>query len=109
MGEFLVVCKDCALFNGSGFYLAYGLLVLAASITKFRSDSRSLVVSIEPEHKRFAPFAGDLSEVFAIRSSISSYVLHVVLGFVSFAFFAGLVRQTVRFIRAAFMMGDHPS
>ncbi len=109
MNQFLVACKDCALFNGSGFYLAYGVLVLCASVTKFGPRSQPSAAGIPAEQQKFLPVTGELSDVFAIQSSISSYLLHVVLSFVSFEFFSAMVRRTVKFIRVVFMMSDNPS
>jgi len=110
MNQFLVVCKDCALFNGSGFYLAYGLLVLGASITKFRPPSQSSVDGIPIEQQKYAPVRGELAEAFAFKISVSSHVLHAAMHFLfSFESFNYVVHRTVRFIRVAFMMGDNPS
>jgi hypothetical protein len=104
-----VACKDCALFNGSGFYLAYGLIVLIASVTKFRARSQPSSAGFTADQQKFLPFTGELAEVFAARASISAYLFQAILTLVSFSFFSAVVRRTVGFIRIAFMMGDNPS
>jgi hypothetical protein len=108
MEQVISICRECALFNGSLFYLAYGLIVLLASVTRFRQSSQAVATAPVGEDKK-PPLAGELGELFSLRASISTQLVAALLAVGSFDFFRAMVQRVVAFIRFVFLMGDKPS
>src|SRR5437763_172045 len=107
--DFFSLCKTCFLFNGSGFYLIYGILVFIASITSFDLAGR-LKNDVSRDKKTWTiPLIGDLGTFSSPRVSINTLILGLVLQIASFHFFQVIIRSVVHFIRVVFMMSDGPT
>src|SRR5437763_8409562 len=107
--DFLSFCKTCLLFNGSGFYLIYGILVFIASITPFDiADRLGKDLSRDKNASAPAPI-GDLGTFSPPKVSINTLILGLILQIASFNFFQFIMRKALHFIRVVFMMSDNPS
>jgi len=107
--NFATICKGCLLFNGSAFYLLYGLLVLVASMTSFRVLDRLDGENLEGTKRRTPPLIGELDVFSPPRISISAQLLMFVLEIASFNFFQFIVRNILNFIRTVLLLRDRPT
>jgi hypothetical protein len=109
--SFASICQDCLLLNGSLFYLAYGLIVLAASLTPFNNVRQNIEKSIAA----LPPFPGELGKLRTLRTypkpraSIGALLLTAILGFASFKFFQCVITGVLNFIRTVLLMRDNPT
>jgi hypothetical protein len=106
--QFFTICKDCLLFTSSGLFLAYGILVLVASITPVKELELRATESAR-RSSREPPMPGEIGAITGPRFSISSLILQFMLQLASFRFFACCVRNMLDFIRTVFLMRDNPS
>lgn len=107
--QFATICKDCVLFSSSGLFLAYGLLVLVASLTPFSKPDFQKRKTAKRRASRTPPMIGELGEIAKPRPSVGALVLQLTLRIASFHFFAWLVQKMLAFIRIAYLMRDKPS
>jgi hypothetical protein len=76
--QFYTICKDCLLFTSSGFFLAYGMLVLLASIAPIKKLALQKTKNAR-QSSRQPPMIGELGAITVPRFSISSLILQQIL------------------------------
>src|SRR5262245_37305751 len=103
------VCKFC-LFNGA--YLIYGLLVFAVSVSASIANSTNNR-DAEAARGRLPPMPGGELQYPTSRPPPKTFIVTdivvLLLGYANFPFFIRLVKYSIRFIRAIFLMRDNPT
>ena len=105
--SFLEICKYCV-FNG--MYLFYGLCVFLVSLYASRQRPRSGIIS--EAHAALPPIPGGelpFPNLKPPTTSVATNLFMLALELASFSLFVRIIHSGLSFIRAFFLMSDHPT